>query len=224
MNHTYNYIKIKEQNQFVNIILNRKEQKNALNPQMIDEIQHVFDTNYNNSNNRVILISSSSNIFCAGADIKYLKKIKDFSYTKNLKDSKLLMNLFKTMLTYPKLIISKVSGAAIGGGCGLVTASDIVFATEESIFGYPEVKIGFIPALVSTFLMKKINETDARELLLTGNLIKSKKAKEIGLINYISKTRSINNDINLFIEKSFPYLISLKLVPSINFVIFILFM
>ena len=110
------------------------------------------------------------------------------------------MQLFKTMLTYPKLIISQVSGYAIGGGCGLITASDIIFATEESKFGYPEVKIGFIPALVSTFLTKKIRENDARELLLTGKLIDAKKAKEIGLINYTSTLKNIHKEIKQFIE------------------------
>ncbi len=164
MDKTYDYIKTKKHNRFLHLILNRKEKKNALNPKMIYEIQDVFNTYKMNKNIRIILISSNSDVFCAGADVEYLQKIKNFSHTENLNDSKLLMQLFKTMLTYPKLIISQVSGYAIGGGCGLITASDIIFATEESKFGYPEVKIGFIPALVSTFLTKKIRENDAREL------------------------------------------------------------
>ena len=192
MDKTYDYIKTKKHKQFVHLILDRKEKKNALNPKMIYEIQDVFDTYKMNQNIRIILISSNSDVFCAGADVEYLQKIKNFSHTENLNDSKLLMQLFKTMLTYPKLIISQVSGYAIGGGCGLITASDIIFATEESKFGYPEVKIGFIPALVSTFLTKKIRENDARELLLTGKLIGAKKAKEIGLINYTSTLKNIH--------------------------------
>ena len=105
------------------------------------------------------------------------------------------------MLTYPKLIISKVEGVAIAGGCGITTASDIVFSTEEGKFGYPEVKIGFIPALVSTFLTKKINEQHARELLLTGKLINAKSALDIGLINYVYQKNKIDFHIQKFIEK-----------------------
>ena len=167
---------------------------------MINEMQNAFNSNINNKNIRVVLISSSCNVFCSGADLKYLEQIVNFNYEEHLEDSKKLMSLFKTMLTYPKIIISKVSGAAIAGGCGIMTASDIIFATDESRFGYPEVKIGFIPALVSTILISKINETKTRELLLTGKIINAKEAYKIGLIHYLYHEDDINNEILKFIQ------------------------
>ena len=182
------------------ITLNRPNKRNALNPKMINEIQEVFDINKKNNNIRVILIESSSNVFCAGADIEYLNKIKEFSYEDNLIDSKTLMKLFKTMLSYPKLIISKVCGAAMGGGCGIVTASDIIFATHNSKFGYPEVKIGFTPALVSTFLIQKINLSNTQELLLSGKIIDGEKAKKIGLVNFLFSEKDIHKKILQFVD------------------------
>lgn len=193
---TPTHIKVIGKNKILNIILNRPKKKNALNPRIIQEIQDTLNNSRNNPNINSIIISSSSNTFCAGADLEYLKKIKDFSYEDNLNDSKLLMKLFQTMISYPKIIIAKVCGHAIGGGCGLVTASDIVFATDNSKFAYPEVKIGFVPALVSTFLINKIGEKNARELLLTGQTIDATKAKEIGLINYIYNNDNIDEEIS----------------------------
>jgi len=194
------HIKVQAKKQVLRIVLHRPSKKNALNPKMINEIQEALDNYKENHIIKVILILSNSDVFCAGADIEYLKKIKTASYEENLKDSKKLMQLFKTMLLYPKLIISKISGAAIAGGCGIMTASDIAFATNDSVFGYPEVRIGFVPALVSTFLIKKIHESNTRELLLTGKTINAKKAKEIGLINYIYEETKIDEKIDSFIK------------------------
>lgn len=195
------HIKIEVNSQVVNIIFNRPEKRNALNSQMIDEIQQTLNTYKKNKKIKIILFSSNSTVFCAGADIKYLQKIKDFSFEENLKDSNKLMKLFKTILLYPKLIISKINGPAIAGGCGLATACDITFATEKSVFGYPEVRIGFIPALVSTFLTHKINGTQLRELLLTGKIIDSKTAQNIGLVNYVYKNSEIDQKVDDFIKE-----------------------
>ncbi len=200
MYQTKDNIKLKIHKNFINIIFNRPHKKNALNSDMIHEIQEALNNFKDNKQIKVIVFSSDCNIFCAGADLQSLHNIKDFSYEENLEDSTMLMNLFKTMLTYPKLIISKVEGAAIAGGCGITTASDIVFSTDEGKFGYPEVKIGFIPALVSAFLTKKINEQFARELLLTGKLIDAKRAFEIGMINFLCKKTTINNHVDSFIK------------------------
>ena len=162
MKQKYQHIKCKINHNVLNIILDRPKKKNALNPNMVMELIKVLQDNKNNINIRVILLSSSSDVFCAGADIEYLNKIIQYNFEQNLEDSKILMSLYQLMLAYPKLIISKVCGAALGGGCGIITASDIIFATDNSKFGYPEVKIGFTPALVSTFLIQRINISNMR--------------------------------------------------------------
>ena len=135
LTNNYEYIQVKIQDQILNLTLNRPLKKNALNQKMIQEINSVLDKNKASEKIRVILISSNSDVFCAGADLEYLEKIKDFKYEEHLQDSRELMSLFKNMLQYPKLIIAKVTGAAIAGGCGLMTACDITFATKESKFG-----------------------------------------------------------------------------------------
>lgn len=200
MNTEYKYIQINHHNQYINILFDRPEKRNALNNEMITEIQSALNLYKKNTDIKVVLISSSSDVFCAGADLQHLQNIKEYSYEENLKDSEILKNLYKTMLLYPKLIISKVCGPAIAGGCGIMTASDVIFSTSTSKFGYPEVKIGFIPALVSVFLVQKIKETHARELLLTGKLIDAQTAKEIGLIHHICEANEIDDNVNSFIH------------------------
>ena len=207
MQQNYKYIKLvscdlNNQAKYLNIILDRPKKRNALNPLMISEFINILDEYETKHEIKLILISSSSSVFCAGADLKYLKKLQHYSYQENLNDSKNLMNLYKKMLKYPKLIISKVCGPAIAGGCGIITASDMVFATNTSKFGYPEVKLGFIPALVSTFLLNKIKEVDVRELLLTGQLVTATQAKEIGLINKICNLENIDETVEKFIKKT----------------------
>ena len=206
MQQNYKYIKLishdlTNQAQYLNIILDRPKKRNALNPLLISEFISILEKYETKEEIKLILISSSSSVFCAGADLEYLKKLQKYSYQENLNDSKNLMNLYKKILKYPKLIISKVCGPAIGGGCGLVTASDIVFATNTSKFGYPEIKLGFIPALVSTFLLKKIRAVDARELLLTGKLVNAIEAQKIGLINKICNPDNIDNTVLEFIKE-----------------------
>ena len=201
MTKNYKFIEITQNENFLNIILNRPDKKNALNPLMINEISDVLEKCESDNSFKIILITSSCNVFCAGADLAYLKKINNFSQEENLSDSRLLMNLYKKMLKSSKLIISLVKGHAIAGGCGIACASDIIFATKDCKFGYPEVKIGFIPALVSTFLTLRINESLARELLLSGKLITSKHALEIGLINYVFDQNTIELEVMKYIEK-----------------------
>tara|TARA_B100000965_G_scaffold249904_1_gene209967 strand:- start:709 stop:1509 length:801 start_codon:yes stop_codon:yes gene_type:complete len=196
----YKYIQIKTKDNVLNIILNRPKKRNALNPIMIEEIHSVFKQNIKNDLINVIVLSSSSNVFCAGADLQYLNNISKNNYNQNLSDSKKLMKLFKTMLSFPKLIISKVVGPAIAGGCGIATASDIIFCTPDSKFGYPEVKIGFIPALVSSFLKFKIKQSYINKLLLTGAIVSAKEAKEMGLVQHIYNKNDINLEIDNFIQ------------------------
>ncbi|MBF25545.1 MAG: methylglutaconyl-CoA hydratase [Flavobacteriales bacterium] len=201
MKQKYQYIQCNILHNVINIILDRQKKKNALNPNMILELINVLNENKDNKSIRVVLISSSSDVFCAGADIEYLNKIRKYSFQQNLEDSKQLMSLFQLMLSYPKLIITKVTGAALGGGCGIMTASDIIFATSDSKFGYPEVKIGFTPALVSSFLIQRINIANIKYLLLNGKTIDAKQGKEIGLINYLCENENIDKKVNDFIKK-----------------------
>ncbi len=206
-------IQIENKDKYVfSIILNCPTNGNALNQTLIKELIGVFEYLSRNSACRVIVLESKSKIFCAGADLKELQEMQNNTYEKNLEDSKNLMNLFKKILSIEKLVIAKVNGAAIAGGCGLATACDIVFGTEKAKFGYTEVNIGFVPALVSTFLSKRINDFRSKELLLTGKILDAKKAQEIHLIDYYIRSekleKEVSNYIQDFLKKSSPQSVS----------------
>ncbi len=141
----------------------------------------------------VVIITGEGKSFCAGADLSYLNDLKEYSSLENEEDSKSLAELFLRIYNFSKPTIAAVNGAAIAGGCGLASVCDIIIADQHHAkFGYSEVKIGFIPAIVSTFLIRKVGEGRAKHLLLTGEIIDAEKAFQIGLVNYLT------DDVNVF--------------------------
>ena len=183
------------------ITLNRPEKKNALNLEMVNDLKTAFDIFENSKEVRIILLQAMGDVFCSGADLAYLKQLQKFSYKENLKDSESLSGLFLKIYFCSKPVIAKVAGAALAGGCGLATVCDFIYASENAIFGYPEVRIGFVAALVSSFLIRQIGERKARDLLLTGRKITAEEAFEIGLINKIISLNEIDSKIEDLIKK-----------------------
>ncbi len=181
------------------ITLNRPEKRNALHPNLILELKVKLEELKNDKTVKVVILTGEGSSFCAGADLQYLNELKDYSAVENQLDSQNLADLFLRIYKFPKPTIAAVNGPAIAGGCGLASACDFIVAGENSKFGYTEVKIGFIPALVSIFLIKKIGEGSAKQLLLTGELISGKRAYEIGLVNYFSE--NIMDDSLLLADK-----------------------
>ncbi|MGA9406457.1 MAG: enoyl-CoA hydratase-related protein [Bacteroidota bacterium] len=167
------------------ISLCRPEKRNALDDLLVNELTRAFIDASKDSEVKVIVLTGNGKAFCAGADLDYLQKLSSYDFNQNLEDSKNLARLFHLIYTMRKPVIAKVNGAAIAGGCGLATACDIVVASEESTFGYTEVSIGFIPAIVLTFLVRRIGEGRARELALTGKIIDAKEAHALGIVNEI---------------------------------------
>lgn len=166
------------------ITLNRPEKRNALDDVMVSELTTAFLQAARDTEVKVILLQANGAAFCAGADLAYLQRIAQFDLEENRADSTKLANLFRTIYELRKPVIACVNGPALAGGCGLATVCDFVIASEENAsFGYTEVRIGFIPAVVMIFLVKRVGEGIARELILRGNIIKAKHAEEIGLIN-----------------------------------------
>ncbi len=189
------------QNRLCYITLNRPEKKNAFNPALIEEIhQHLLSVKTNDAV-KVIILKAEGDVFSAGADLEYLKQLQSNSYEENVADSQLLRALFEEIYTFPKIIIAQVEGNAIAGGCGLATICDFVFGTPNALFGYTEVKIGFIPALVSVFLTYKINQANLKNLLYTGDLIAAEEALKIGLINKVFDKETIAAETEKFALK-----------------------
>ncbi len=217
--------------------LNRPEKHNALHPILIKEFKEKLDMAGSDKNVRAIIITGEGKSFCAGADLTYLNELRNNSALENENDSRSLAELFLKIYHFPKPTIAAVNGAAIAGGCGLASVCDIIVADRQHArFGYSEVKIGFIPAIVSVFLIRRIGEGRTKQMLLTGEIFKAEPAYQIGLVNYLSDdvytasieladkllensdfsmsfTKKMINDLsNLPVEKAVEYCIELNTI------------
>lgn len=183
------------------ITLNRPEKRNALSPELIAGLQSAFEYMNSNEKVKVILLRSTGKAFCAGADLGYLQQLQDFSYQENLEDSRRLMQLFNLIYCLPKVVIAEIQGHALAGGCGLATVCDFAFSVPDALFGYTEVRIGFVPALVSVFLTEQIGAAKTQELLLSGEFISSTKAAELGLITGVEPAEFLSKAVLEFATK-----------------------
>jgi len=179
-------IKYKAEKNIGILTLNRPEKRNALHPDLIKQMKEKLDEIEHDENIKVLIITGEGKAFCAGADLTYLNELREYSSIENEKDSRELAELFLMIYNFPKPVIAAVNGAAIAGGCGLASVCDLIVANEEhSKFGYSEVKIGFIPAMVSIFIIRKIGEGFANQLFLSADVINGKRAYEMGFVNYL---------------------------------------
>lgn len=179
------YIEYAVENRIAYITLNRPEKSNALCYDLVTELRLAFKDAEEDGNVRVIILRANGEAFCAGADLQYLKQLQANSFEQNLADSEHLKDLFLQIYLLKKMVIAQVHGSALAGGCGLATVCDFTFAAPDAMFGYTEVKIGFVPAIVMVFLLRKIGESKAKQLLLGGSIISAQQARDIGLIQYI---------------------------------------
>lgn len=167
------------------LTLNRPEKKNALNASMVSDLKDAFGKAENDASVKVVVLRANGDVFCSGADLESLQKLQQNTFDDNLKDSQHLKELFVQIYKLKKVVIAQVQGHALAGGCGLATVCDFVYAAPEAKFGYTEVKIGFIPAIVMVFLLRKVGEQRSKQLLLSGDLIKSEDAAALGLVNKV---------------------------------------
>lgn len=194
-------ILIETKDRIAYITLNRPDKKNALNSELVKSLKVEITKAANNDAIKVIILKGAGTTFCAGADLEYLQQLQKNSYEDNLADSNSLKELFELIYFLPKIVIAQVEGHAIAGGCGLANVCDFTFSVPEAKFGYTEVKIGFIPAIVMTFLIRKIGEQKARELLLSGNLIDVNEALKINLVTKTFDKETIENEVFNFANK-----------------------
>ena len=165
--------------------LDRPEVRNALNPELISELTEVFDWLDSRDDIRVIILKGNGKCFCAGADLEYMKDMARYSYPQNLADAERLSKLFQTIYFCNKAVIVDVHGACIGGANGIIAAADIVIAEKETKFAFSEVRLGITPATISPFVVSKIGNTAAKELMLTGRRFTAAEAKDFRLVNVV---------------------------------------
>jgi methylglutaconyl-CoA hydratase len=177
---SYNTIQLARDGHLATITLNRPDKRNAISYELIDELLRALD-DIADSDARALILTGAGKAFCSGMDLDNLKALTKNTEADNLRDSETMARLFRGLYEFSKPTIAAVNGAAVAGGCGLATLCDFTIASSEAKFGYTEVRIGFLPAIVSTFLIRQIGEKRARDLLLTGRIISAQEALEYGL-------------------------------------------
>jgi len=174
------------------LTLNRPEKRNAISFELIDDLLHALDE-VAKSDAIVLIVTGAGKAFCSGMDLENLKSLLGRTPEQNLQDSETMVRLFRTLYEFPKVTIAAVNGPAIAGGTGLALLCDFTLAAPGAKFGYTEVRIGFVPAIVSTFLLRQVGEKQARDLLLTGRIFDAGEAHQMGLINEIVPADTLMN-------------------------------
>ncbi len=180
----YTTIQLGADSGIATVTLNRPEKRNAISFQLVDELLAALDE-IEHSSAQVVILTGAGKAFCAGLDLDELRSLVGKTHEENVKDSARMAAMFRRLYDFPKPTIAAVNGAAIAGGTGLATMCDFTLAVPEARFGYTEVRIGFVPAIVSSILVWQVGHKIARDLLLTGRLFDAAEAHRYGLVNEI---------------------------------------
>ncbi len=181
---SYNTIQLTSDGAVTTITLNRPDKRNAISFQLVEELMTVLDE-VERSPAQVVILTGAGKAFCAGMDLDELKSLLGKTHDENVKDSTRMARIFLRLYEFPKPTIAAVNGAAIAGGTGLATMCDFTLAVPEAKFGYTEVRIGFVPAIVSSILVWQVGHKIARDLLLTGRLYDAAESYRFGLVNEV---------------------------------------
>ncbi len=179
----------------VEVWMNRPELHNAFNAELIDEMIHTFQSF---KDERLIILSGRGASFCAGADLNWMKAMKNYSKEENFQDSKKLAKMFSTINDCNIPVIGRINGHALGGGVGLVSVCDHVIAVEEALMGFTEVRLGLIPAVISPYCISKIGESNARSWMLSGERFNALDAKRMGLVHDVV---AVGSDLDAKVEE-----------------------
>jgi methylglutaconyl-CoA hydratase len=183
MDKEYKTVKVKIEGPVARVNFCRPEVHNAFNDVLIYEMTDLFESLKKVEDLRVIILTGEGKSFCAGADLNWMRRVKDYSYEKNLEESLALADLFYLIYSMPLPVIGRINGAAIGGGTGFVSVCDISVAAESAKFSFSEVKIGIVPACIAPYVIKKLGEGKAREFFISGERLTAEDAYRIGLVN-----------------------------------------
>lgn len=183
------------------LTLNRPEKRNALNADLIAALTRAVARAGDDDAVRVVVITGAGTDFCSGADLAELERISAMGREENLADARTLGVLFVAMRRLPKPVVAVVRGRALAGGCGLATACDLVLAHQGAEFGYPEVHLGFVPAMVMAILRRRVTEGRAFELVTRGSRIDADEARRVGLVNQVFPEASFDDDVAAYVAE-----------------------
>lgn len=179
------------------VSLNRPELHNAFNDALITDLIQCFKDLEQNNDVRVVVLTGEGKSFCAGADLNWMKAMKDYSFEENVKDSQNLAELFQTINAFSRPVIGRVNGHALGGGAGLVACCDYVLAVDTATLAFTEVRLGLIPAAISPFVIAKIGESHARASFLSGAKINMSRAFVMGLVHQVTTLERLDQDLEV---------------------------
>jgi methylglutaconyl-CoA hydratase len=200
MSSDYETIRVERDGPTVRVTLNRPEVRNAFNATMLQELTQAFEGISTAPDIRAVVITGEGKAFCAGADLHWMGKVKQFTYEENVADSMVVANLMRAMYACPKPVVGRINGAAIGGGTGFVAVCDIVVASDRSVFSFSEVKIGLVPACIAPFVLKRVGESRGREYFLSGERLTPEKAEACGLANKVVPHDELDDAVNHYLE------------------------
>ncbi len=185
----------------VTIALNRPDIHNAMNEVLISELTRCFRHLINDESIVAVILTGNGKSFCAGADLLWMKRMVNYSKEENKEDSNLLLEMYETINSYPKPVIGRINGNTFGGGIGLLAVCDITVAVPDILFAFSEVKLGIIPAVISTFIAPRMRPADMRRFFITGERFDSAMANKIGLIDFIAPADKLDDIVNSCIEQ-----------------------
>lgn len=196
----YKTINVLSNGYITTLILNRPEVHNAMNEQLMTELTNCFKELSTKDKVRIIILTGNGKSFSAGADLNWMKSMTKYSKEENIKDSRLLLNLFEAIYNCPKPVIGRINGHAFGGGLGLIAVCDITVAIPDLKFAFSEVKLGIIPSVISTYIVRRIGLSNMRRLFITGERFSSEHAKEIGLIDYVVASEKLDEKVKKYAD------------------------
>jgi methylglutaconyl-CoA hydratase len=183
------------------LTLNRPDKRNALSHELVAALKEALDRTAADASVRVVAIQGAGKDFCAGADLAELERVAEMGREESLNDARSLGELFRKMREHPRPIVALVHGRALAGGCGLATACDLVLAREDAELGYPEVNLGFVPALVMTILRRKVGEGRAFETVALGRRYGAVAARELGIVNAVFPPFTYATDVERYLRE-----------------------
>ncbi|MBA2304151.1 MAG: enoyl-CoA hydratase/isomerase family protein [Acidobacteria bacterium] len=184
----------------VRVTLNRPDVRNAFNEEVVAELA-AWAENITRTGARVAVLAGAGTAFCAGADLAWMSRMVTYSFEENVRDAAAMAAMFNALDGLPIPLIGRVQGAALGGGSGLAAVCDIVVAADDATFGFTEVKLGILPAVISPFVVQKIGVSAARELFLTGARFPSGRARELGLVHAVAPERDLDQAVDGYVRE-----------------------
>ena len=197
----YTHLIVRREDSVEHVLLNRPEVRNAFNDELIAELTDWALALKTDSDVRVVVLGGTGKTFCAGADVNWMAKTVRYSEEENMRDAAAASRMFGALNTLPVPVIGRVQGAALGGGAGLTAICDVVVAADEAVFGFTEVKLGILPAVISPFVLEKIGRSAARELFLTGARFSAVRALEIGLVHVVVPVSELDATIEGYVRE-----------------------